>query len=130
MRVCGGFGRFFAQLGALGLAMTLSGCFGQDRQPEEYELSGTSGAATPSRIAAAASSEDAGAADFARQAGDVVYFEGDSARLSPAASTILRKQIRWLSTSTRTTTWLSKAMRTSGARFSIICLSAQNAPSR
>ena len=95
MGLRGGFGRVTAPFGALGLALTLFGCLGQDPEPQEYELSGPAGA-TPSRIAAASASDDAGVKDFVSRAGDVVYFKGDSAELSPDAKAILQKQISWL----------------------------------
>ena len=99
MRFRGGFGRAFAPFSALALALALSGCLGQDPEPQEYELGGPAGA-TPAVAAAASakdpSAKDASAEDFAAEAGDVVYFNGDSAELSADARAILRKQISWL----------------------------------
>jgi len=96
MRFRGGFGRAIVSFSALGLALTLSGCLGQDPESQKHELGGTPAGASPSRIAAAASGRDASAKDFAAQAGDVVYFTGDSTELSADAKATLRKQVRWL----------------------------------
>jgi peptidoglycan-associated lipoprotein len=79
MRLRGDFGRAYA---LVGVVFVLAACSGQGGQPQQYEL----GAA-----AAAGSVED-----FAANAGDVVYFDADSAALSQSAQVTLRKQVQWL----------------------------------
>jgi peptidoglycan-associated lipoprotein len=84
MRLRGGFGRAGTLAGVLAFALALAACSGQGGPPKEYEL-GAAAAATPG-----------GVEDFAANAGDVVYFAGDSTTLSPTAQATLRKQVRWL----------------------------------
>ena len=85
MRHRGGFGRVctLAGLGALALtALALAACSGQAQPPKEYELGA---AITPGSVD-----------DFTANAGDMVYFAGDSVMLSPDAKATLRKQVGWL----------------------------------
>ncbi|WP_108682972.1 OmpA family protein [Methyloceanibacter sp. wino2] len=100
MRLCGGFGRAGALVGAFFLSSGLSACLGPTTQPQEYTL-GAAGSGDAGGLVAEASarvdsaSRPAGSTQFAA-AGDVVYFDSDSSELSPAAKAILRRQIRWL----------------------------------
>lgn len=81
MRHRGGYGRVFTFSGVVVLGLALCACLRQGTEPEGYALGG-------------AADDDASA--FAAEAGDVVYFTGDSAELSAEARTTLRKQIHWL----------------------------------
>lgn len=101
MRLCGGFGRAGALVGAFFLSSALSACLGPTTQPQEYSL-GAAGSGDAGGLVAEASAKvdsakrPAGSAQFAAAAGDVVYFDGDSSELSPAAKATLRRQVRWL----------------------------------
>lgn len=101
MRLSGGFGRAGALVGAVFLSSVLSACLGPQPQPQEYSL-GAPGSADAGALVAKASTRvenaapPAGSAAFAADAGDVVYFDGDSSELSPNAKATLRKQVRWL----------------------------------
>ena len=96
MRLCGGFGRASALLGALFLSSALSACLGPAPQQQEYAL-GAAGSGSAEGLAAQAaakvdaSASPAGSMAFAAEAGDVVYFPGDSSELSPEAQMTLRK---------------------------------------
>ena len=101
MRLCGGFGRAGALVGAFFLVSALSACLAPTPQPQEYSL-GAAGPSDAGGLAAEASAKVDGAAPkfgsaaFAAKAGDTVYFDGDSSELSPDAKATLRNQIRWL----------------------------------
>ncbi|HML92886.1 OmpA family protein [Methyloceanibacter sp.] len=101
MRLCGGFGRASALLGALFLSSALSACLGPAPQQREYAL-GAAGSGSAEGLAAQAaakvdaSASPSGSETFAAEAGDVVYFPGDSSELSPEAQVTLWKQVRWL----------------------------------
>lgn len=101
MGLCGGFGRAGALMGALFLSSGLSACLGPKSKPQEYTL-GASGSGDAGGLVAEASTKvegaapPAGTAQFAAAAGDVVYFDGDSSELSPAAKATLRRQVLWL----------------------------------
>jgi peptidoglycan-associated lipoprotein len=101
MGLCGGFGRAVALLGAFFLSSGLSACLGPTSQPQEYSLSAAGSGDAGGLVAEASTKVDgaarpAGTAQFAATAGDVVYFDGDSSELSPAAKATLRRQARWL----------------------------------
>ena len=101
MRLCGGFGRALSLLGALLLASTLSACFGQGPQPKEYELGsaipdGADDLGAMNQTGQAATVKETTSGAFAAKASALVYFQGESAALSPDAKATLRKQIRWL----------------------------------
>lgn len=104
MRLCGGFGRAGALMGALFLSSSLSACFGPATQPHQarqYSLgaagSGDAGGlVAEASTAVGAAARPAGSAQFAAAAGDVVYFEGDSSELTPAARATLTRQVAWL----------------------------------
>lgn len=82
MRIRGAVGRACRFVGAGALALALAACWGQGGQPKQYELGA---AATPGSLE-----------DFTANAGDVVYFQTESAALTPDAKATLQKQIRWL----------------------------------
>lgn len=101
MRHRGGFGRVCALLGVMLLSTALSACFGQGSNPNEYELGSPETEdmdTVPSRDTDVGTGDATGtpSGDFAAKAGDVVYFQGDSAQLSPQAKATLWRQIRWL----------------------------------
>ena len=102
MGLCGGFGRAGALVGAFFLSFSLSACLGPKSKPQEYAL-GAAGSGDAGGLVAEASTKvegaappRAGTAQFAAAAGDVVYFDGDSSELSPAAKATLRRQVVWL----------------------------------
>ena len=82
MRLRGRSGRACEFVGALIFALAVAACSGGTLQPNQYGLG--------------APAEPGSTEDFAANAGDVVYFQGDSAALSTEAQSILRKQVRWL----------------------------------
>lgn len=84
MRLYGGAGRPCAAVCILILALAIGACSRQPQQPREYGLGGAAPIVpgTPE--------------DFSSNAGDVVYFHGDSAVLTGHSKAILRQQIRWL----------------------------------
>ncbi len=101
MRECGGFGRAGALAGAIFLSFGLTACFGPSSQPEGYSLGAAESDSSQDKVADASKSGVSNAAparstQFASAAGDVVYFEDDSAELSPIAKATLRRQVRWL----------------------------------
>lgn len=101
MRLCGGFGRASAILGAVFLSSTLSACLGPAPQQQEYALGAAGSGSAEGLSGQAAAKVDAGASPsgsraFASEAGDMVYFPGDSAELSQEAQVTLWKQVRWL----------------------------------
>lgn len=101
MHVCGGFGRAGALVGAICLSVGLTACFGPSTQPQEYSLGAADSDGSPEKVADAPESvageaAPASSAQFAAAAGDVVYFDDDSAELSPVAKATLRRQVRWL----------------------------------
>ena len=101
MRLCGGFGRAGARAGAVLLSSWLTACLGPTSQPKEYSLGDAGSSSAGTSISEPSGNVDsaaqaAGSDQFAASAGDVVYFDGDSSELSPAAKATLRKQVRWL----------------------------------
>lgn len=84
MRFGGGAGRACVTVCAIALSLALGACSGQPQQPSEYGLGGAA-PATPG------SPED-----FALNAGDVVYFHGNSTALTGYSKAILRQQVQWL----------------------------------
>ena len=79
MRLCG---RACAFVGMLILVLGVGACSGAAPEPNQYELGDAAEPGSPD--------------DFTAEAGDVVYFEGDSVALSSEAQATLRKQVRWL----------------------------------
>ncbi|MDJ0513319.1 MAG: OmpA family protein [Methyloceanibacter sp.] len=101
MRLCGGFGRAGALMGAVLLSPLLTACLGPTSQPQEYSLGAAASGDAEALVAETSPKVDGtapkgGSDQFATSAGDVVYFDGDSSELSPAAKATLRKQVRWL----------------------------------
>jgi peptidoglycan-associated lipoprotein len=101
MRECGGLGRAGAFVGAIFLSFGLTGCFGPSTQPQEYSLGAGDSDGSEEQVVDAPNSVEgesapAGPTQFAAAIGDVVYFEDDSAELSPVAKATLRRQVSWL----------------------------------
>jgi len=114
MRFRGGVGhacRFAGVLLIVGLAV--AACSRQ--QPKEYGLGGE-GAATPGS-----------ARDFARNVGDVVRFQVDSAALTGEAQSTLRNQVRWLNQYAQYTVTIEGHADERGTREYNLALGAQRA---
>ena len=84
MRFRGWAGRACAVVGVIAFALAISACSRQSQQPSSYGLGGA--------VPATPGSPE----DFVVNAGDVVYFHGDSAVLTGHSQAILRQQVRWL----------------------------------